>query len=199
MATCWWSNPVPANNLEASECKTKSSRTAKKLEVVAPAAAERSVQSRWWPWCCLSSEVRRLWRIIHWSNGAYSLCTRPGACGLRQEWTIWRVCCCRAIHSEQHALDFDYVEVIDYGHHGMKWRVKEALYINAENHSMNNDRGLELNPIWFSLFPYNPFVVFQNPLLTLSLSYLLVTRLSLARFLVTRLFVCSFPSHLVVP
>ena len=38
------SNPAPAGNLEASECK--SSWKAKKLEVVAPAAAERSGQSR---------------------------------------------------------------------------------------------------------------------------------------------------------
>ena len=45
------------------------------------------------------------------------------------------------------------VEVIDCERHGMKRRVKEALYINAEKHSMNKDKGLELNPIWFSFFP----------------------------------------------
>ena len=33
---------------------------------------------------------------------------------------------------EQHALDFDIVDVIDYERHGMKRIVKEALYINAE-------------------------------------------------------------------
>ena len=37
-------NPAPAENLEASECK--SSWKAKKLEVVTPAAAERLDQSR---------------------------------------------------------------------------------------------------------------------------------------------------------
>ena len=46
---------------------------------------------------------------------------------------------------EQHALDFNNVEVIDCERH--------ALHINAEKHSMNKDRGLELNPIWFCLFP----------------------------------------------
>ena len=35
---------------------------------------------------------------------------------------------------EQHALDFDYVQVIDCERHGMKRRIKEALYINAEKH-----------------------------------------------------------------
>ena len=54
---------------------------------------------------------------------------------------------------EQHALDFNNVEVIDCERHGMKRRVKEALYINVEKHSMNKDKGLELNPIWVSLFP----------------------------------------------
>ena len=54
---------------------------------------------------------------------------------------------------EQHALDFDNVEVIDCERHGLKRRVKEALHINVEKHSMNKDKGLELNPIWFSLFP----------------------------------------------
>ena len=41
--------------------------------------------------------------------------------------------------------------------------------------------------------------MFQKPLLTLSLGYLPVTYVSLARFLVTRSFLSSFPSHLVVP
>ena len=54
---------------------------------------------------------------------------------------------------EQHALDFDNVEVIICEPHGLKRRVKEALHINAEKHSMNKDNGLELNTIWFSLFP----------------------------------------------
>ena len=40
---------------------------------------------------------------------------------------------------EQHALDFDNVEVIDCERHGWKWRVKEALHINAKKHSMNKD------------------------------------------------------------
>ena len=54
---------------------------------------------------------------------------------------------------EQPALDFDNVAVIDKERHGMKGRVKKALCINAEKNPMNKDRGLELNPIWFSLFP----------------------------------------------
>ena len=54
---------------------------------------------------------------------------------------------------EQHAFDFDNVEVIDCERHGLKRKIKEALHINAEKHSMNKDKGLELNPIWFSLFP----------------------------------------------
>ena len=54
---------------------------------------------------------------------------------------------------EQHAVDFDNVEVIDSERHGLKRRVKEALHIKTEKHSMNKDNGLELNPIWFSLFP----------------------------------------------
>ena len=57
---------------------------------------------------------------------------------------------------EQHTLDFDNVEVIDCERHGLKRRVKEALHINAEKHSLNKDKGLELNPIWFSLFPKHP-------------------------------------------
>ena len=53
---------------------------------------------------------------------------------------------------EQHALNFDNVKVIDCEHHCLKRRVKEALHFNAEKHLMNKDKGLELNPIWFSLF-----------------------------------------------
>ena len=54
---------------------------------------------------------------------------------------------------EQYALDLDNVKVIDCECHGLKRRVKEALHINAEKHSMNRDEGLELNPIWFRHFP----------------------------------------------
>ena len=54
---------------------------------------------------------------------------------------------------EQHALDFDNVEMIDCERHGLRQRVKEALHINAEKHCMNKDKGLEWNPFWFSLFP----------------------------------------------
>ena len=54
---------------------------------------------------------------------------------------------------EKHALDFDNVEVIDRERHGLKRRVKEVLHINAEKHSVNKDKGLELNPTWFSVFP----------------------------------------------
>ena len=42
---------------------------------------------------------------------------------------------------EQRALEFDNVEVIDSERHTLKWRVKEALDINAEKHSMNKDKG----------------------------------------------------------
>ena len=54
---------------------------------------------------------------------------------------------------EQHTLDCENVEVIDCERHGLKWRVKESVHINAEKHSMNKDNGLELNPILFRLFP----------------------------------------------
>ena len=54
---------------------------------------------------------------------------------------------------EQHALAFDNVEVIDHERHGMKRKAKEAPYINAEKNPINKDRGLELNPIWFNLYP----------------------------------------------
>ena len=57
------------------------------------------------------------------------------------------------VRFKEHALDFDSVEVIDCERHGLKRRVKEALYMNAEKHSRNKDKGLELNPIWLSLFP----------------------------------------------
>ena len=62
---------------------------------------------------------------------------------------------CAAEHAifEQDALDIDNVEVNDCERHGMKRRDKEALYINAEKLSMNKDKGLELNPMWFSVFP----------------------------------------------
>ena len=46
---------------------------------------------------------------------------------------------------EQHALDFDNVEVIDCERQGLKRRVKEAFHINAEKHSLNKDKGLEPN------------------------------------------------------
>ena len=42
---------------------------------------------------------------------------------------------------------------MDHERYGMKRIVKEALYVNTEKNPMNKDRGLELNPIWFSLFP----------------------------------------------
>ena len=54
-----WSNPAPAENLEASECK--SSWKAKKLEVVASAEAERSDQSReLWRFVSVASHKIRL-------------------------------------------------------------------------------------------------------------------------------------------
>ena len=47
---------------------------------------------------------------------------------------------------EQHAFDFDNVEVIDCEHHGLKRRVKEALHINAEKHYEQRQRiGIEPN------------------------------------------------------
>ena len=64
--------------------------------MVAPAAAERSDQSRKWPRCCISSQVWRLGRSIRWRNGTHSLCTHQRARVLRQKRTIWHVCCCGA-------------------------------------------------------------------------------------------------------
>ena len=74
---------------------------------------------------------------------------------------------------EQHGLDFDNLEVIDYEHHGMKRRDKEALCINAEKNPMNKDKWNRTQS--GSASPPPLFVVFQKPLLTLSLSYLLGT------------------------
>ena len=79
----------------------------------------------------LSTSRSREWRAAGW-NYPYSK--------WRGEWFIPH-------------LNFDNVEVIDCERHGLKRRVKEALHIKAEKHSMNKDEGLELNPIWFSLFP----------------------------------------------
>ena len=55
---------------------------------------------------------------------------------------------------EQHALDFDNLEIIDCERHGMKRRVKEALYINGEKLSMNKEEGLELNQSRSASFPH---------------------------------------------
>ena len=71
---------------------------------------------------------------------------------------------------EQHALDFDNVEVIQYERHDMKRRVKEALYINVEKNPMNKDRGLELNPNLVQPSP-NPLQCFKNHSQAISQSF----------------------------
>ena len=83
---------------------------------------------------------------------------------------------------EQHALDFDNVQVIDCERHGMKRRIKEALYIDAEKHSIQRQR-IRTEPNLVQPLSLTPFVVFQKHYL--SLSFLLGTYS----------FFSSFPSH----
>ena len=75
---------------------------------------------------------------------------------------------------------------------GMKRRVKEALYINEEKHSMKKDKGLELNPIWFSLY-------FPNTLCNISKSITYLVSQLPTSILGTYSFFSSFPGHSLVP
>ena len=64
---------------------------------------------------------------------------------------------------------------------------------------MNKDKGLEYEPNLVQPLPLTPFVVFERHYLPcVSVTYQ-VSSPSLAHFVVTRLFLSSFPSHLAVP
>ena len=54
----------------------------------------------------------------------------------------------------QHSLDLENPQVIDNetGPVNVRRRVREAICIYSEKNTMNKDKGLELDPIWFSLF-----------------------------------------------
>ena len=51
----------------------------------------------------------------------------------------------------QHSLSFKNVQVVDHEPRAARRRVKEALHIRTEKNIMNKDKGLELDPIWFSV------------------------------------------------
>ena len=51
----------------------------------------------------------------------------------------------------QHSLSFKTVQIVDHEPRAARRRVKEALHIRTEKNPMNKDRGLELDPIWFSV------------------------------------------------
>ena len=51
----------------------------------------------------------------------------------------------------QHSLPFKTVQIVDHEPRAARRRVKEALHIRTEKNPMNKDRGLELDPIWFSV------------------------------------------------
>ena len=51
----------------------------------------------------------------------------------------------------QHSLSFKTVQIADHEPRAARRRVKEALHIRTEKNTMNKDRGLELDPIWFSV------------------------------------------------
>lgn len=53
--------------------------------------------------------------------------------------------------NKAHHLDWEKVEIIDQEKRLMNRRVKEALWIHAEKNNMNRDKGLEIDPMWFSL------------------------------------------------
>ena len=50
------------------------------------------------------------------------------------------------------ALDLENPQVIDHETGPVRRRVREAICIYSEKNTMNKDKGLELDPIWFSLF-----------------------------------------------
>ena len=51
----------------------------------------------------------------------------------------------------QHSLSFKTVQIVDHEPRAARRRVKEALHIRTEKNPMNKGRGLELDPIWFSV------------------------------------------------
>ena len=51
----------------------------------------------------------------------------------------------------QHSLDLENPQVIDHETGPVRRRVREAICIYSEKNTMNKDKGLELDPIWFSL------------------------------------------------
>ena len=51
----------------------------------------------------------------------------------------------------QHSLSFKTVQIVDHEPRAARRRVKEALHICTEKNPMNKDKGLELDPIWFSV------------------------------------------------
>ena len=51
----------------------------------------------------------------------------------------------------QHSLSFKTVQIVDHEPRAARRRVKEALHIRTEKNPMNKDKGLELDPIWFSV------------------------------------------------
>ena len=51
----------------------------------------------------------------------------------------------------QHSLSFKTVQIVDHKPSAARRRVKEALHIRTEKNPMNIDKGLELDPIWFSV------------------------------------------------
>ena len=51
----------------------------------------------------------------------------------------------------QHSLSFKTVQIVDHEPRAARRRVKEALHIRTEKNPMNKDKGLELDPISFSV------------------------------------------------
>ena len=51
----------------------------------------------------------------------------------------------------EHSLSFKTVQIVDHEPRAARRRVKEALHIRTEKNPMNKDKGLELDPIWFSV------------------------------------------------
>ena len=54
----------------------------------------------------------------------------------------------------QHSLSFKTVHIVDHEPRAARRRVKEALHIRTDKNPMNKDKGLELEPIWFSVFRF---------------------------------------------
>ena len=67
---------------------------------------------------------------------------------------------------EQHALDFDNVEVIDCERHMLKRRAKEVLHINAEKPSIKKAKRqrIGIEPILVLHLLLTPFLGFRKAL-----------------------------------